>query len=118
MLVVIFEVEPNEGRAHEYFDLAKALAPELAKVDGFISVERFESLSRKGKYVSLSTWRDEAAIAAWFDHLGHRAAQAAGKTRIFKDFRIRVTSVVRDYDMAATLARSAAASAPQPVSGE
>ena len=103
MLVVIFEVLPKEGRATEYFDLAKALAPELAKIDGFISVERFESLASKGKYLSLSTWRDEAAIKAWYGHLGHQAAQGEGKARIFQDFRIRVARVLRDYDMAATL---------------
>ena len=100
MIVVIFEVLPNDGRASEYFDLAKALAPELAKIDGFISVERFESLTARGKFLSLSTWRDEAAVKAWYGHLGHRAAQAEGKARIFKDFRIRVASVLRDYDMA------------------
>jgi len=100
MIVVIFEVLPKPGRAADYFDLAKALAPELAKIDGFISVERFESLSAKGKYLSLSTWRDEAAVKAWYRHLGHRSAQAQGKARIFKDFRIRVAEVVRDYDMA------------------
>src|SRR5208282_152811 len=79
MIVVIFEVIPNEGRAHEYFDLAQELAPELDKIDGFISVERFESLADKGKFLSLSTWRDEAAVAAWYHHSGHRKAQAKGK---------------------------------------
>ena len=97
MIVVIFEVIPNEGRAREYFDLAQELAPELDKTDGFISVERFESIANKGKYLSLSTWRDEAAVEAWHRHAGHRAAQAKGKARIFKDFRIRVASVLRDY---------------------
>ncbi|HKO06262.1 MAG TPA: antibiotic biosynthesis monooxygenase [Alphaproteobacteria bacterium] len=100
MIVVIFEVIPNEGRAHEYFDLAQELAPELDKIDGFISVERFESLADKGKYLSLSTWRDEAAAEAWYRHAGHRKAQAKGKERIFKDFRIRVAAVLRDYDLA------------------
>ena len=103
MIVVIFEVIPNEGLVSEYFDLAKALAPELAKIDGFISVERFESLTSKGKVLSLSTWRDEAAVKAWYGHLDHRAAQAQGKARIFKDFRIRVARVLRDYDMASRL---------------
>jgi len=100
MIVVIFEVLPRSGRSADYFALAKQLAPELAKIDGFISVERFESLSEKGKYLSLSSWRDEAAVKAWYGHLGHRAAQGEGKARIFKDFRIRVAEVIRDYDMA------------------
>ncbi|HUI16837.1 MAG TPA: antibiotic biosynthesis monooxygenase [Alphaproteobacteria bacterium] len=111
MIVVIFEVLPNDGRASEYFDLAKALAPELAKIDGFISVERFESLTSKGKVLSLSTWRDEAAVKAWYGHLGHRAAQAKGKAGIFKDFRIRVASVLRDYDMASRLSAGAPSAA-------
>jgi len=109
MIVVIFEVIPNEGRAHEYFDLAQELAPELDTVDGFISVERFESLADKGKYLSLSTWRDEAAVEAWYRHSSHRTAQAKGKARIFKDFRIRVASVLRDYDKASWQPSAAAA---------
>ncbi len=110
MIVVIFEVIPREGRGQAYFDLAQDLAPELEKIDGFISVERFESLYNKGKFLSLSTWRDEAAVKAWREHLRHRAAQARGKAEIFKDFRIRVAEVVRDYDMASR-ARAAAAAA-------
>jgi heme-degrading monooxygenase HmoA len=98
MFVVVFEAIPNEGRAHEYFDLAKELASELQKIDGFISVERFESLTEKGKFLSLSTWRDEAAIGTWHAHAEHQLAQARGKGGIFRHFRIRVANVVRDYD--------------------
>ncbi len=100
MYVVIFEVEPHENRGSRYFDLAGELRAELEKIDGFISVERFESLSRKGRYVSLSFWRDEAAIAQWRAHVGHQAAQREGLGGIFRDFRIRVASVVRDYSLA------------------
>lgn len=100
MIVVIFEVEPKAERAGAYFDLAAELKPELEKVDGFISVERFESLTNKGKYLSLSFWRDEAAVEAWYAHAGHRGAQAAGRGGIFDDYRIRVARVFRDYDMA------------------
>ncbi len=99
MYAVIFEVEPNPGRADRYFDLAASLRPELEKIDGFISVERFESLTNKGKYVSLSFWRDEAAIKAWHAHVGHQLAQREGKDSVFKGFRIRVAQVVRDYTM-------------------
>ena len=109
MIVVIFEVIPREGRGQAYFDLAKELTPELEKIDGFVSVERFESLYNKGKFLSLSTWRDEAAVAAWFAHRHHRAAQARGKAEIFKDFRIRVAQVIRDYDMASRTEAAAAA---------
>ena len=100
MIAVIFEVEPKDGRGPDYFDLAAELKPELEKADGFISVERFESLVNKGKYLSLSFWRDEAAVEAWYSHTGHREAQAAGRGGIFRDYRIRVASVFRDYDMA------------------
>lgn len=99
MIAVIFEVEPRDGRAGDYFDLAAELKPELEKADGFISVERFESLINKGKYLSLSFWRDEAAVEAWYAHAGHREAQAAGRGGIFRDYRIRVADVLRDYDM-------------------
>lgn len=100
MYAVIFEVEPRDGRADRYFELAASLRSELAKIDGFISVERFESLTTKGKYVSLSFWRDEAAIAAWRAQVGHQMAQREGKESVFRDFRIRVAQVVRDYTMA------------------
>lgn len=99
MMAVIFEVEPHDGKAQAYFDLAAALRPSLEKVDGFISVERFESLTNKGKYVSLSFWRDEAAVKAWRSHIGHQEAQLLGKREIFKDFRIRVAEIVRDYSL-------------------
>ena len=100
MYAVIFEVEAKDGRADRYFELAAQLRSELAKIDGFISVERFESLTNKGKYVSLSFWRDEAAIKDWRTHMGHQMAQHEGKESVFKDFRIRVAQVVRDYTMA------------------
>jgi len=100
MIVVVFEVTA-EGRAQEYFDLAGALRPELEKIDGFLSVERFESLSTPGKYVSLSFWRDAEAVAAWRAHARHAAAQARGKAGIFADFRITVAESIRSYTMGA-----------------
>lgn len=100
MIAVIFEVETNEGRAQDYFDLAAQLRPQLDEIDGFISVERFRSLADDGKFVSLSFWRDEEAVRAWREHTEHRLAQARGKAEIFADFRIRVAEVVRDYRLA------------------
>jgi len=99
MLAVIFEVWPVESRAQEYFDLAAELRPRLAEIDGFISIERFESLATPGKFLSLSFWRDEAAIQAWRNLEQHRQAQAAGRRDIFRDYRIRVAGGVRDYGM-------------------
>ncbi|GMQ75247.1 MAG: antibiotic biosynthesis monooxygenase [Gammaproteobacteria bacterium] len=100
MLVVIFEVEMNPGRDQDYFQLASDLRPELEAIDGFISVERFHSVSTEAKYVSVSFWRDEQAVKAWREHAEHRLAQAQGKRGIFADFRIRVAEVVRDYALA------------------
>jgi heme-degrading monooxygenase HmoA len=99
MIAVIFEVEPVEGKAQEYFDLAVELKPHLEEVDGFISIERFESLSSKGKYLSLSFWRDEEAVRNWRSFEQHREAQLKGRNHIFADYRIRIASVVRDYGM-------------------
>jgi heme-degrading monooxygenase HmoA len=99
MVVVIFEVEPLPGKAGQYFDFAAALRPELEKIEGFISVERFESVSNRGKYVSISFWRDEEAIHRWRAHIGHQHAQQQGHSAIFKEYRIRVATVVRDYSM-------------------
>jgi heme-degrading monooxygenase HmoA len=103
MFAVIFEVEPRDGRAQDYFDLAAELKPELEKIDGFISVERFMSTTTPGRYVSLSFWRDEAAVRAWREHAEHQRAQATGKAEIFEGYRIRVAEVVRDYDFAAAI---------------
>lgn len=108
MLAVIFEVEMNPGRDQDYFALAGSLKPELEAIDGFISVERFQSLSNEGKYVSVSFWRDEQAVKAWREHAEHRLAQARGKKEIFADFRIRVAEVVRDYTLADSRARTRA----------
>ena len=100
MIAVIFEVEPHPDQAARYFELAAGLKAELEEVEGFLSVERFQSLTSEGKYVSLSFWRDQAAVEAWFGHCGHRRAQDKGRAEIFRDYRIRVAEVVRDYDLA------------------
>jgi heme-degrading monooxygenase HmoA len=100
MLAVIFEVEMNPGRGEDYFELAGELRAELESVDGFISVERFQSVNNTNKYVSVSFWRDEKAVQMWRDHASHRVAQERGKRELFSDFRIRVAEVVRDYRLA------------------
>ena len=99
MIAVIFEVRMKPGRDGEYFDLAAELRPELERIEGFVSVERFRSMTDEGKYVSLSFWRDHSAVAAWREHADHRLAQGKGKKEIFADFRIRVAEVVRDYTL-------------------
>lgn len=99
MIAVIFEVWPDPEHRTEYFDLAAALRPQLETIDGFISVERFESLTDKGKVLSLSFWRDEDALARWRNVAEHRVAQAKGRGGIFKDYRLRIAGVVRDYGM-------------------
>lgn len=99
MIAVIFEVEPADGRMEDYLEHAARLKPLLAEMDGFISVERFQSLSNPGKLVSLSFWRDEAAVRAWREHAEHRATQRAGREGIFADYRLRVAAVVRDYGL-------------------
>jgi len=99
MIAVIFEVWPHPDHRGDYFDLAAALKPQLETIDGFISVERFESLTEKGKVLSLSFWRGEAAVKQWRNLEQHRAAQAKGRGGIFADYRLRIASVVRDYGM-------------------
>jgi heme-degrading monooxygenase HmoA len=99
MIAVIFEVWPAPGRTNSYLDHAAQLRGELEHVDGFISVERFQSLNDPDKLLSLSFWRDEAAVAEWRRHAGHRATQSAGRKGIFSDYRLRVAAVVRDYGM-------------------
>ena len=99
MIAVIFEVEPAEGRRARYLEYAAELRRELEQIDGFVSVERFESLTQPGKLLSLSIWRDEAALAAWRNHAGHRRIQAIGRSGLFAGYRLRVAAVVRDYGL-------------------
>lgn len=99
MIAVIFELTANDGRGDDYFALAGDLRPLLAGIDGFLSVERYQSLAEPGRYLSLSFWRDEAAVAAWRSTTEHRAAQAAGRAGILKDYRLRVAEVTRDYGL-------------------
>jgi heme-degrading monooxygenase HmoA len=99
MIAVIFEVWPDAGQRQDYFDIAASLKSDLETIDGFISVERFASLVEEGKILSLSFWRDEDAVKLWRTHLEHRAAQRAGRGGIFRDYRLRVASVLRDYGM-------------------
>ena len=99
MIAIIFEVWPATAKKQAYLDIAAALKPELAKIDGFISIERFESLATPGKLLSLSLFRDEAAVRAWRQLESHRAAQSHGRHGVFKDYRLRVAHVVRDYGL-------------------
>ena len=99
MIAVIFEVVPAPGRKQEYLDIAAALRPELEKQDGFISIERFASLTNEGKVLSLSFWRDEEAVKNWRRLEGHRLAQARGRNGVFADYHLRVATVIRDHGM-------------------
>lgn len=99
MIAVIFEAEPKPGCADEYFDIGAALRPMVEKVDGFISIERFESVTHPGKFLSLSFWRDEAAIKHWRNAEAHRSARQHGRTTLFANYRLRIAQVIRDYDL-------------------
>jgi heme-degrading monooxygenase HmoA len=99
MHVVIFEVEPKPGREGDYLDIAAALKSELEKIDGFISVERFRSLAKDGKILSLSFWRDAEAVKRWREQTQHRRAQVRGRTDVFADYRLTVAAVDRQYGM-------------------
>ena len=99
MIAVLFEAWPAPGEQSRYLDLAAALRPELDRIDGFLSIERFESLAEPGKLLSLSFWRDDAAVAQWRNTSAHRATQAAGRGGVFSDYRLRIAEVMRDYGM-------------------
>lgn len=99
MIAVIFEVEPHADRRDAYLDMAAEMRRHLDPIDGFISVERFESLTTPGKLLSLSYWRDEEALVAWRNLPAHRGAQRAGRGDFFRDYRLRIAGVIRDYGM-------------------
>lgn len=99
MIAVIFEVWPKPDQRQTYLDIAAALRPQLERIEGFISIERFESLTEPGKILSLSFFRDETAVAAWRNVEGHRRAQAKGRAEVFADYRLRIAGVMRDYGM-------------------
>lgn len=97
MIAVIFEFWPRDGQTERYLDMAGEMRREVEQIDGFLSVERFESIYEKGKFVSLSFWRDEQAVQAWREQLHHRQVQKLGRAEIFAKYRLRVASVLRDY---------------------
>ncbi|RUU54182.1 antibiotic biosynthesis monooxygenase [Mesorhizobium sp. M2C.T.Ca.TU.002.02.1.1] len=99
MIAVIFEVEPAEGKRDAYLGIAANLKPLLESIDGFISVERFQSLTDPKRVLSLSFWRDEEAVKAWRNTEEHRQAQQAGRGGIFAGYRLRIAHVLRDYGM-------------------
>jgi len=100
MVAVISEVTPVDGKLQTYLDIAARIRPEVGKLDGFISAERFQSIANPGKYLSLSFFRDEQAATAWRNTESHRMAQAQARAELFADYRIRVAEVVRDYGKA------------------
>ena len=99
MIAVIFEVEPFEGGMSDYLDIAAELSPLVSEIDGFISIERFESITRPGKILSISFWRDEDAVREWRNLEQHRQAQRVGRSGLFDNYRLRIANVVRDYGM-------------------
>lgn len=99
MIAVIFEVWPAEGHMSHYLELAAALRADLERIDGFISVERFQSLTEPAKLLSLSFFRDEEAVRQWRNLPAHRRTQAAGRNGVFRDYRLRVAAVLRDYGL-------------------
>ena len=99
MIAVIFEVVPKAGGRQDYLDAAVSLRAHLEASDGFISIERFESLGQPGKLLSLSFWRDEEAVAAWRNVPQHRKTQGKGRVAIFENYRLRIAGVIRDYGM-------------------
>lgn len=99
MIAVIFEVWPAKGRKDGYLAIAASLRDELERIDGFISVERFQSITEPDKLLSLSFWRDEDAVTRWRNQAHHRESQAQGRAGIFADYRLRVASVLRDYGL-------------------
>jgi len=99
MVAVIFEVWPAEGQRDTYLDIAAGLRPQLDEIDGFISIDRFESINEPGKMLSLSFWRDENAVRKWRALDEHRGAQRVGRSHVFRDYRLRIAGVVRDYGM-------------------
>ena len=99
MIAVIFEVEPADGRKQEYLDIAATMRPMVDEVEGFISVERFQSLTDPSKILSLSFFEDEDAVQRWRNLHAHRQAQAKGRGGVFADYRLRIAHVMRDYGM-------------------
>ena len=99
MFAVIFEVQPKPGREQDYLDIAASLKPDVEQIEGFISVERYQSMTKPGKLVSLSFWRDAHAVKRWREHTRHHLAQLSGRGQIFADYRISVAEVERQYGM-------------------
>ena len=99
MIAVIFEVWPAPGRKDDYLEIAASLRADLNLIDGFISVERFQSITDPNKLLSLSFWRDEAAVTRWRNQARHRESQTQGRSGIFADYRLRVATVLRDYGL-------------------
>ncbi len=99
MIAIIFEVLPADGEKQHYLDLAASLRAELEQIDGFISVERFQSLTDPMKMLSLSFFRDEEAVRQWRNLPSHRATQAKGRNGVFANYRLRVANVLRDYGL-------------------
>src|SRR3954471_20305798 len=99
MIAVIFEFTPKEGKFSEYMDVVGTLRADLDKAEGFISLERFESVTNKGRFLSLQFWRDEESVAKWRNLQKHREAQVKGRATIFSAYRLRIASVIRDYEM-------------------
>jgi len=99
MIAVIFEFTPKSGTRDIYLDIAAEMRPLAEGIDGFISVERFQSITNPEKMLSVSVWRDEDAVREWRNLAAHRSAQKRGRETLFSDYRLRVAGILRDYSL-------------------
>jgi heme-degrading monooxygenase HmoA len=96
MFAVIFEVSPKPEQWDTYLGYARALRPELERIDGFLDNERFSSMRRPGWLLSLSTWRDEKAVIRWRIFARHHEIQERGRSEVFRDYHLRVGEIIAD----------------------
>jgi len=97
MIAVLFEAMAVSEKRDRYFQLAEQLKPLLSDIDGFISIERFQSTTNPEKFISLSWWKDEEAIKHWKKNVHHKLAQDEGKSTIFSFYKINVLTSTREY---------------------
>jgi heme-degrading monooxygenase HmoA len=96
MVVIVFRSRlRNEANLQELGALYERLLSLVAGMPGFIAVKDFQA--EDGEAVALAEFDTLEHVAAWRDHVEHKAAQERGRHEFFSEYRIQVCTVVRDY---------------------
>lgn len=79
-----------------YAEMNEATFAEIEKIDGYLGYEAFRNAEGFG--VNISYWKDVQSLLNWKNNQLHQKAQELGKKMWYKNYKLRICTVDRDYE--------------------